>query len=113
MEPIYQLLIQLFETASINPLLFLQDSIQLLPGPTLPLDHVTELCFKHSFSFDSGNSFKPSDDLIESPKTCPSNNSSVERVFGQFYAELKRATHCTLSAVYSKLLYKNNKTADG
>ncbi|VDI46901.1 Hypothetical predicted protein [Mytilus galloprovincialis] len=49
---------------------------------------------------------------MESTKSCPSNNISVERVFGQLDAELKRAPHCSLRTVESKLLYKNNKTAE-
>lgn len=46
MEPIYQLL----ETASKNPSLLIQNSIQPFHGPTLPLDPVNELLFKHSSS---------------------------------------------------------------
>ncbi|CAG2236214.1 unnamed protein product [Mytilus edulis] len=139
MEPIFQLLIQILETAYENPPFLLQNTLQLLPGPTLPLDPVTEILFKPSFSLDaatesflkrfciklmekskslfkdflpSGKFFEPSDNLMESTKSCPSNNISVERVFGQLDAELKRAPHCSLRTVESKLLYKNNKTAE-
>ncbi|CAG2192052.1 unnamed protein product [Mytilus edulis] len=139
MEPIFQLLIQILETAYENPPFLLQNTLQLLPGPTLPLDPVTEILFKPSFSLDaatesflkrfciklmekskslfkdflpSGKFFEPSDNSMESTKSCPSNNISVERVFGQLDAELKRAPHCSLRTVESKLLYKNNKTAE-
>jgi hypothetical protein len=129
MQPIYESLAQLLETASANPNFLLQNSIHLLPGPVSPPDLVTQSFFS-STSTDtvtqsllkrfctklrekcsalfkdfppSGKYFEPTQTLIESSETCPSNNISVERVFGKLDSELHRAPHCSLRTIESKI----------
>ena len=55
--------------------------------------------------------FEPTQTLIESSETCPSNNISVERVSGKLDSELHRAPHCSLRTIESKIIYTNNSTA--
>ena len=45
MQPIYESLVQLLETASANPHCLLQNSLHLLPGPVSPPDLVTHSLF--------------------------------------------------------------------
>ena len=106
MQPIYESLVQLLETAgrSINPNFLLQNSLHLLPGPVSPPHLVTQSLFSSTSTdtvtqsllkrfctklrekcsalfkdfLPSCKYFEPTQTLIESSETCPSNNISAE-----------------------------------
>jgi hypothetical protein len=137
MQPIYESLVQLLETVSANPNFLLQNSLHLLPGPVSPPDLVTQSLFSSTSTdtvtqpllkrfctklrekcstlfkdfLPSGKYFEPTQTLIESSETCPSNNISVERVFGKLDSELHRTPHCSLRTFESKIISTNNSTA--
>lgn len=128
-------MVQFLETASANPNFLLQNSLHLLPGPVSPPDLVTQSLFSSTSTDTVTQSllkrfctklrekcsalfkdflpfckyFEPTQTLIESSETCPSNNISVERVFGKL--ELHHAPHCSLQTIKSKIIYTNNSTA--
>jgi hypothetical protein len=48
--------------------------------------------------------------LAKKSESCPPNNISVERVFGELNTKIKQAPNCNISNIEACLMYKNNKT---
>ena len=67
---------------------------------------------KHLFKdfLENGKFCNPSETLAKKSESCPPNNISVERVFGELDTKIKQAPNCNISNIESCLMYKNNNT---
>ena len=59
---------------------------------------------------ENGKFCNPSETLAKKSESCPPNNISVERVFGELDTKIKQAPNCNISNIEACLMYKNNNT---
>ena len=93
----------LFEKSSLDDMT--QSVLQQLC--TVIKDKSTQL-FKDFLEND--NFLNPSETLAKKSESCPPNNISVERVFGELDTKIKQAPNCNISNIEACLMYKNNNT---
>ena len=110
--------------------------LQLVIGPQLEPDKVSQSLFEKSSLDDmtqsvlqqlctviknkskqlfkdfleNGKFCNPSETLGKKSESCPPNNISVERVFGELDTKIKQPPNCNISNIEACLMYKNNKT---
>jgi hypothetical protein len=132
MRSIYDQFIDLLTNGANSPNLLITNRLQLVIGPQLEPDKVSQSLFEKSSLDDmtqsvlqqlctvikdkskqlfkdfleNGKFFNPSETLAKKSESCPPNNISVERVFGELDTKIKQAPNCNISNIEACLMYK-------
>ena len=136
MRSIYEQLFDLLTNGANSPNLLKTNRLQLVIGPQLEPDNVSQSLFEKSSLDDktqsvlqqlctvikdkskqlfkdfleNGKFCNPSETLAKKSESCPPNNISVERVFGELDTKIKQAPNCNISNIEACLMNKYNNT---